>query len=380
MDDIVAFRFPTAMRVGKGARRALAEARDRMGVERPLLVTDGGLPATEAYRLVAAEMERVWPGAWAVFDKVHPNPIESDAEEGHAAYAAHRADGIVAVGGGSAIDGAKAILLKVAHPKVALSDIALADLPELIVPLVAVPTTAGTGSEVGRSTVVIIPALKRKVVFGGPALLPRLAILDPELTVGLPPGLTAATGMDAMTHAIESFVCPVYHPLCDGVALEAIHRIVKFLPRAVADGRDLEARTEMLVAASMGATAFQKDLGAAHSMAHALGTEYGAHHGLANAVCLAATIRFNGETDSHQYSRVAQAMGLTPGADPAGQVAGAVEALNRSVGITQRVRDLGVPEATLPALAAKALEDSNHLTNPRPVTESDFLRLFREVW
>jgi len=155
---------------------------------------------------------------------------------------------------------------------------------------------------------------------------------------------------------------------------------VKYLPRAVADGRDLEARTEMLVAASMGATAFQKDLGAAHSMAHALGTEYGAHHGLANAVCLAATIRFNGEADSQQYARVAQAMGMTPGGDPAGQVAAAVEELNRSVGITQRVRDLGVPEAALPALAAKALEDSNHTTNPRAVTEGDFLRLFREVW
>jgi alcohol dehydrogenase class IV len=378
--EIVSFRFPTAMRYGAGSRRALVEVRDRQGVMRPLLVTDGGLRATEAYRLVAQVMDEVWPGAWRAFDGVHPNPIESDAEEGFAAYREHRADGIVAVGGGSAIDGAKAVLLKVAYPDRALTEIPLAEMPEFIAPLCAIPTTAGTGSEVGRSTVVIIPSLGRKVVFGGPALLPRLAILDAELTVGLPPALTAATGMDAMTHAIESFVCPVFHPMCDGIALEAVYRIVKYLPRAVADGTDLHARGEMLVAASMGATAFQKDLGAAHSMAHALGTEHGLHHGLANAICLPATIRFNGEVDSQQYARVAQAFGLTPGADPAGQVAAAVAELNRTVGITQRLRDLGVPQTALPHLAAKALEDTNHLTNPRPVTEADLLRLFQEVW
>jgi alcohol dehydrogenase class IV len=248
-----------------------------------------------------------------------------------------------------------------------------------VAPLCAIPTTAGTGSEVGQSTVVIVPKFGRKMVYGGPALLPRLAILDPELTRRLPPHLTAATGMDAMTHAIESFVCPVFHPMCDGVALEAVYRIVKFLPRAVKDGDDMEARGEMLVAASMGATAFQKDLGAAHSMAHALGTEYGVHHGLANAICLPATIRFNGEKDSKQYARVAQALGLVPDDDPAGQVATFLEQFQKSLGITQRLRDFGIQDIDLARLAAKALEDSNHQTNPRKVTGGDFLRLFREV-
>jgi alcohol dehydrogenase class IV len=377
---LVSFRFPTAMRFGVGARRAVAEVATRFKVGRPLLVTDGGLRPTDAFRLVAAALDEVWPGAWGCFDGVHPNPIEGDAEEGFAAYQAHGADGLIAVGGGSAIDGAKAILLKVARPDLPLREIQVASLPEFVVPLCAIPTTAGTGSEVGQSTVVIIPSLGRKVVFGGPPLLPRLALLDPELTVGLPPHLTAATGMDAMTHAIESFVCPVFHPMCDGIALEAIHRVRTYLPRAVADGRDLAARGEMLVAASMGATAFQKDLGAAHSMAHALGTELGAHHGLANAVVLPATIRFNGEADTQQYARVAQALGLSPGDDPAGQVASFLEQFNRSIGITQRVRDLGAGESDLPRLAAKAAEDTNHLTNPRPVSEADFLRLFRETW
>ncbi len=377
--EIIAFRFPTAMRFGRGARRALAELKSRFKVSRQLLVTDGSMTQTEAFALVSEVMDEIWPKSWAVFDGVHPNPIEADAEGGFAAWRAHGADGIVALGGGSAIDGAKAILLKIAFPDRSLAEIPLKELPEFVAPLCAIPTTAGTGSEVGQSTVVVVPKFARKMVYGGPALLPRLAILDPELTRRLPPHLTAATGMDAMTHAIESFVCPVFHPMCDGVALEAVYRIVKFLPRAVKDGDDMEARGEMLVAASMGATAFQKDLGAAHSMAHALGTEYGVHHGLANAICLPATIRFNGEKDSKQYARVAQALGLVPDDDPAGQVASFLEEFQKSLGITQRLRDFKIQDIDLPRLAAKALEDSNHQTNPRKVTGGDFLRLFREV-
>jgi alcohol dehydrogenase class IV len=378
--EIISFRFPTAMRFGPGARRRVTEFQDKFQIARPLLVTDGTMPSTEAYALVAEVMDQTWPAVWRSFAGVHPNPVEADAEDGFAAWRGHDADGIVALGGGSAIDGAKSILLKIAFPDRPLSEISPAELPGFIAPLCAIPTTAGTGSEVGQSTVVILPSLARKVVFGGPALLPRLAILDPELTVGLPPHLTAATGMDAMTHAIESFVCPVFHPMCDGIALEAIHRIVRFLPRAVADGGDLEARGEMLVAASMGATAFQKDLGAAHSMAHALGTEFAVHHGLGNAICLPATIRFNGEVDSQQYARVAHALGLAPAGDPAGQVAAELKRFARSIGIRQRLRDLGIPEHALPRLADKALEDSNHLTNPRPVDRDGFLRLFQEVW
>jgi len=376
---LASFRFPTQIRFGAGARRAHAEVA-AAGVRRPLLVTDDGLAGTAAFALARATLDEVWPGAWRHFGGVHPNPVEADADAAYAVWAAEGCDGVVALGGGSAIDGAKALVLRIADPARPLTAIALDALPERVVPLCAIPTTAGTGSEVGRSTVVTVPALGRKIVLGAPALLPGLALLDPELTVGLPPHLTAATGMDAMTHAIESFVCPVYHPMCDGIALEAIHRIPRFLPRAVADGADLEARGEMLMAAAMGAVAFQKDLGAAHSLAHPLSTELGVHHGLANALVLAAVVRFNGARDRALYARVATALGLPAGDDPAGAVADFLEAFNRTIGITRRLRDVVGDEARLPDLAAKAFTDGCHLTNPRPCTADDLLGLYREAW
>lgn len=378
--SIIGFRFPTPIRFGAGARSALAEFASTHGVERPLLVTDTGLPATEAYRLVRDAAEEVWPGAWKAFHGFQPNPKDIDADAALEAYNEGGCDAVIGVGGGSAIDGAKALVLRVGYPDKRLTEIPLAELPPHIVPLAALPTTAGTGSEVGQSTVITDSQLGRKVVLGGPPLLPQLAILDPELTVGLPPHLTAATGMDAMTHAIESFVCPVFHPLCDGIALEAIYRIKRFLPEAVYDGTDLEARGEMLVAAAMGAIAFQKDLGAAHSLAHPLSSEFDAQHGLANAVVLPTVVRFNGEVDSGQYARVALALGLVPDGDPASQVAEALEDLNRRVGIIERVRDFGPVESDLERLAALAFADPCHPTNPRPCTEADMLRLYREAF
>jgi alcohol dehydrogenase class IV len=287
---------------------------------------------------------------------------------------------VIGVGGGSALDAAKAIVLKVGYPKLRMTEVPLADLPARIVPLCAIPTTAGTGSEVGRSAVITSAELGRKVVVGGPPLLPQLAILDPELTVSLPPQLTAATGMDALTHAIEAFVCPVFHPMCDGIALEAIYRVKRYLPRAVARGEDIEARGQMLVAASMGAVAFQKDLGAAHSLAHPLSTEFGLNHGLANAVVLPSVVRFNGQEDSQQYARVAQVLELSGEGDPAERVASFIEELNREIGISQRLRDLDVPEEKLDDLADKAIQDGCHLTNPRRCTKDDMLRMYRESW
>ena len=345
-----------------------------------MLVTDATMPDTDAYRRVATTMDRVWPGRWKSFAGVHPNPTEADAGHGYEQYAGTGCDSLVGVGGGSAIDGAKAILLRVACPDQALAEIELGHLPPHIAPLCAVPTTAGTGSEVGQSAVITSSGLGQKLLLGAPALLPALAILDPELTLGLPPSITAATGMDAMTHAIESFVCPVFHPMCDGIALEAIYRVRTWLPRAVRDGSDIEARGQMLVAAAMGAVAFQKDLGAAHSMAHALGTELGIHHGLANAVVLSTTIRFNGEQDTRQYERVAIALGIAPESDPAAAVADAIDALNREIAIPPRLRDLGVAEGDIARLAENAAKDPCHATNPRACSEPDFAQLFREAW
>lgn len=388
LGELSTFSFPTRIRFGPGARRALAEfARDHQ-VARPLLVTDRGLPATAAYALTVEEVERLWPGRWQAFTDVEPNPAQRDVEAAYAAYRAADCDAVIGLGGGSALDAAKAVRLKAAFPEIALVDIPLDQLPRTLTPMCAIPTTAGTGSEVGRSTVITVPSVRRKMVFGGPPLMPDLALLDPELTVGLPLHLTAATGMDAMTHAIESYVCPMFHPMCDAIALEAIRLIREFLPRAIADGGDLVARGRMLIAASMGAVAFQKDLGAAHSLAHPLSTEFGVHHGLANAVVLPEVVRFNGEVDREQYRRVAEALGLFAGcaaeveraADPAVLTAEFLAEFNHSLGIRQRLRDLGVPRDALPALATKAHEDGCHLTNPRPCSEADLLGLYERCW
>jgi alcohol dehydrogenase class IV len=377
---LTTFSFPTWIRHGVGARRTLDDFAAREQATRPLLVTDAGVAQTDAYRLVEAEMNRVWTSSWQIYRGVHPNPIEQDVEEAWRVFSASGCDSLVALGGGSPIDAAKAVRIKAAFPALALADAPLAKLPSRLVPMCAIPTTAGTGSEVGRSTVITIQRLGRKAVFGGPPLMPNLAILDPELTVGLPPHLTAATGMDAMTHAIESYVCPMFHPLCDAIALEAIRMIRVWLPRAVSNGADLEARAEMLVAASMGAVAFQKDLGAAHSLAHPLSSEHGVHHGLANAIVLPHVVRFNGEVDSSQYIRVAEALGLAPAVEPAEQVAAFLTRFNAELNLPTRLRDVNVPREGLPQLAARALEDGCHLTNPRSCTQADMLRLYELAW
>jgi len=381
MTEISQFRFPTDIRFGVGARSVLAEFARRYEVLRPLLVTDSGLPKTKAFRLVADEMDRVWPGAYVQFTGVHPNPTDQDVENAWGSYVQGDCDGVVGLGGGSALDAAKALRLKVALPNMALMDMPLNELPPTLTPMCAIPTTAGTGSEVGRSSVITIQQMGRKMVLGVPPLMAEMAVLDPELTVGLPPNLTAWTGMDAMTHAVEAFVCPVFHPMCDAIALEAIRLVRLYLPRAYSDGEDLEARGRMQVAAAMGAVSFQKDLGAAHSLSHPLSSEFGIQHGLANAIALPVVVRFNGQQDSTQYERIAMVLGcLEPLDNPASWVADFLIDFNRSIDITQRLRDLKVPRESLPELAAKAMEDGCHLSNPRQCTETDMLQLYEEIW
>jgi 4-hydroxybutyrate dehydrogenase len=378
--DLTTFSFPTTIRYGVGARRTMEEFASMHQVKRPLLVTDGGLLKTDSYRLIVLEMDRIWPRGWQAFSDVHPNPIERDVEAAWASFQAGGCDAVVGLGGGSALDAAKAVRIKAAFPTKSLADAPLAELPRQLTPMCAIPTTAGTGSEVGRSTVITIERWNRKGVFGGPPLMPNQAILDPELTVGLPPHLTAATGMDAMTHAMEAYVCPVFHPLCDAIALEAIRIIRLYLPRAVRQGADLEARGQMLIAASMGAVAFQKDLGAAHSLAHPLSTEFVVHHGLANAIVLPHVVRFNGETENALYDRVAAALGLAEQSTAAEQVASFLSTFNTELGLPTRLRDVNVPRESLPMLASKAIEDGCHLTNPRPCSQADLLRLYELAW
>ncbi|HOX37322.1 MAG TPA: iron-containing alcohol dehydrogenase [Candidatus Brocadiia bacterium] len=380
MSEITSFSFPTQIRFGPGARSAVAEFAASCGVKRPLMVADAGLPKTEAYKLMSAELSGTWPAGFAAFTGVNPNPTEDNLEDTFRAYADGKCDGVIGVGGGSALDVAKAVRIKIAFPDRSFAKVSRDMLPKKLAPFCAVPTTAGTGSEVGRSSVITVPSLGLKVVVGGPPLLADMAILDAELTVGLPPFLTAATGMDAMTHAVESFVCPCFHPMCDAIALEAVRMTRIYLPKAWANGKDLEARGMMLMAAAMGAVAFQKDLGVAHSLSHPLSTDFGVHHGLANAIALPATVRFNGEENSGQYERVAVALGVAPGNDPAGAVADFLDGFNKSIGITQKLRDLKVPQNALEGLAEKAMLDGCHPTNPRKCEKKDMLRLYKEIW
>ena len=381
MTEISQFRFPTDIRFGVGARSVLAEFARRYKVLRPLLVTDSGLPKTKAFRLVADEMDKVWPGTYVQFTGVHPNPTDQDVENAWDSYVQGDCDGVVGLGGGSALDAARALRLKIAFPNMALMDMPLNELPPTLTPMCAIPTTAGTGSEVGRSSVITIQQMGRKTVLGAQPLMAEMAVLDPELTVGLPSDLTAWTGMDAMTHAVEAFVCPVFHPMCDAIALEAIRLVRLYLPRAYSDGEDLEVRGMMQVAAAMGAVSFQKDLGAAHSLSHPLSSEFGIQHGLANAIALPVVVRFNGQQNSTLYERIAMALDcLEPPDNPASRVADFLIDFNRSIGITQRLRDLKVPRERLPELAAKAIEDGCHLSNPRQCTETDMLQLYEEIW
>jgi alcohol dehydrogenase class IV len=378
--------WPTRVVLGPGALRRLAGELDRLRVRRPLLVTDAGVVRAGIAARVAALLDEAGL-ALARFEDVQANPTDRDAALGLAAFRAGDCDGLVAVGGGSSIDAAKLVQLLATHegPLSRYDDAAggdrlvRGDLP----PLVAIPTTAGTGSEVGRSAVATLPDTGRKTVVFSPHLLPRAAICDPELTVGLPAHLTAATGMDALTHGIEAYVATGFHPLADAVALDAIRRVARALPVACRAPADLAARTDMLIAAMEGAMAFQKGLGACHALAHALGPVSGVHHGLANAIALPAVMEWNRPAAAPRLAAVAVAMGADARATDEALAADAVarvRALSAAIGLPGRLRDAGVLEQDLPRIARKALEDASHRTNPRPCSEGDLLALARAAF
>lgn len=363
------FSFPTSISYGAGCLKDLAGILESLAIRKPLLVTDPGLLATPVVEAVKKAAAR----SCTVFSEVHGNPIEADVEAGTEAFRKSGADGVLGVGGGSALDVAKIIRARVAKPEIILEKFySVKDWPKLA-PFVAIPTTAGTGSEVGRSSVIGLGG--KKQVFFHPSLLAAKVILDPELTVGLPPGLTAATGMDAFTHCVESFASPVFHPLCDGIALEGARIILENLPKAVQNGKDLEARGQMQVAAAMGGIAFQKDLGAVHSMAHPLSAMFGMHHGLTNALCLVAVMEFNAKKKPGLYARLGQALGLKEAHDAA--VIDRVKKLLSDCGIGGGLGAHKVTEKDLAKLAAAATEDSCHATNPVEVTTQNFEELYR---
>ncbi len=387
LHEITRFSFPTTIVFGAGAICSLPDCLQETGIKKPLLVTDGGLLKTDAFTKVEAVLRQA-NQSFSLFSGVHPNPIEENVEKAGKQFREDGCDGVIGLGGGSAIDVAKAIPVRVAYEGPLVRFEAQAGGYKLITgplaPMLAIPTTAGTGSEVGRASVITIPELGRKIIIFSPHLMPKRAIEDPELTVGLPPHLTASTGMDAFTHCLESLTAPVFHPICDAVALGGLDLVINYLERAVRNGQDIEARGYMLIAASMGAISFQKDLGAAHSLAHPLSTDFGMQHGLANAVCLPAVMRFNREAAAKDYAKVAALFGInTHGMAEIEASDRAVEAvvnLNQRIGIPSRLRDCNIPEASLEALAGKAFEDSCHKTNPRSCTREDLLRLYQESW
>ncbi len=382
--SLTTFSFPTPTVFGVGALAELPGRLRRLSIRRPLVVTDAGLLATDAFgRLRQTLGPADQNQEWFLFSGVHPNPLERDVVEAAAALREHACDGVIALGGGSPLDVGKAARLLAKRPGFDLAK--FYDEPDWseLAPFIAIPTTAGTGSEVGRSSVVTLPATNRKTVIFHPELLAKLVILDPELTRGLPPKLTAATGADALTHCIESFTCPQFHPMCDGIALEGIRLIVEALPRACRDGHDLDARGRMLVAAAMGAVAFQKDLGLVHSMAHPLSTLCGLHHGLANALCLVAGMKFCAARRPGLYRRVGVAAGLDlmtcPDHEADQRTIAFVAEFLAGLGLNTQLRDHGVKPEHLEALVAQAVEDPCHKTNAVPVSAEDFRNLYLEV-
>jgi alcohol dehydrogenase class IV len=376
--------FPTRIVHGRGSIRELPAELRRAGASRVLLVTDKGIVHAGLLRLVTPSLEEAGV-PFTVFSDFDPNPTDADALRGVEEYRAARADSILAVGGGASIDMGKAIRLLVHHdPPLAQYDDAKGGDRLVTVrqpPFVAVPTTAGTGSEVGRSTVLVIDGTK--VVIFSPHLLANAAILDPELTVGLPPFVTAATGMDALTHNLEAYVAKGDHPLADAIALDGLRRIALHLLRAVKNGKDVEAREQMLLGSAMGAIAFQKGLGACHSVAHALTPVAGTHHGLANSLMLPTVIGFNRTAAEGRFATAAVALGADVRmsvAERAHACAELVDDLRASCGLPRKLSQAGVKKEMIPRLVEKAMADACHQSNPRACTPADFDRLIKEAF
>jgi alcohol dehydrogenase class IV len=378
---ISTFSFPTSTVFGPGTVSLLKERLCRLRIAKPLVVTDPGLLPTGAFRALADALGAAEQGrSWALFSGVHPNPVEQDVVSGAEAFRSEGCDGVIAFGGGSALDVGKAIRLLIKQPALRLAEFKWDADWSGLAPCVCIPTTAGTGSEVGRSSVITLESTKRKAVLFTPGLLANLVILDPGLTTGLPPKLTAATGADALTHCIESYTCPAFHPMCDGIALEGVRLVVEALPRACRDGNDLDARGKMLVAAAMGAVAFQKDLGVVHSMAHPLSTICGMHHGLANALCLVEGMKFCAGRKPGIYRRVGIACGVDvmkcPDAEADQRTIAFVAEFLAGIGLSAKLREHGVKSEQLDALVAQAVDDPCHRTNVVPVSVDDFRALY----
>jgi alcohol dehydrogenase class IV len=373
------FSFPTTIHFGPGARKLAGPHLAERGLRRPLIVTDKGLAALPLIAELSASLKAAGLDP-AVYAGVFGNPTTSQVMNGAAAYRAHGADCVVGVGGGAALDVAKVVGLMATHPGDVIEYVwdhpQVRAIGEALPYFIALPTTSGTGSEVGRSSVISEEDTHVKRVIFSPQILAKAVFADPELTLGLPPAVTAATGMDALTHNVESYLSPAYHPLCDGIALEGVRLAARSLVKAVQEPSNIDARADMMMSSMMGAIAFQKDLGAVHSCAHALGTVCDMHHGLANALMIDTVLAWNATAVPAKFDELAHAVGVSGGA--AGFL-GWLKALKQTIGIAPNLSAAGVKREAIPRLVAIATADICHLTNPRPVTAADFERLFAEA-
>ncbi|MFP8833889.1 iron-containing alcohol dehydrogenase [Hydrogenophaga sp. XSHU_21] len=371
--------YVTNILIDFGVLAQLKSECERVGMQRPLVVTDAGVKAAGLLDRLLQQLPGV---ATAVFDQTPSNPTEAAVRAAAALYSAHGCDGLIALGGGSAIDCAKGVAIATTHPgplkTYATIEGGSPKITSSVPPLIAVPTTAGTGSEVARGAIVIVDD-GRKLGFHSWHLVPRTALLDPELTLGLPPVLTAATGMDAIAHCMETFMSAAFNPPADGIALDGLRRGWAHIERATRDGSDREARLNMMSASMQGAMAFQKGLGCVHSLSHSLGgVNPRLHHGTLNAVFLPAVIRFNAAAETMQkekrLDRMAEAMGL----GSSGDVADAVREMTARLGLPTGLAALGVDASCFSRVIEGALADHCHKTNPRLATAQEYEAMLLE--
>ncbi|MFO0688802.1 MAG: iron-containing alcohol dehydrogenase [Myxococcota bacterium] len=394
------YHYPTAYRIGAGRVAELAGGCRELGIERPLVVTDPGVAALPFFAALTEGLASAGLAA-RVFSAIDANPAVGHVEAGLAEAKAHSADGCVLVGGGSALDVGKCIALLARNPGSVLDYEDRGDNWKRadgarILPSIAIPTTAGTGSEVGRAAVILDPSDHAKKIVFHPRMQPRLVLADPELTLGLPPRLTAATGLDAFAHCFEAYCAPAYHPMADGIALEGMRLIAANLPRAFENGSDVVARTHLLMAAAMGATAFQKGLGLIHALSHPVGGVTGLHHGTANAIFQPYVMVHNRAAIEDRMPRLAHALGLqaagvSTGAGPgtSGPASRAADAnafeavlewfldLRRRLGLPDSLAGLLAPER-VPDLVPMVLADPSLETNPKPCTAREIERVLRK--
>jgi alcohol dehydrogenase len=378
MTKLVAnWSYPTAIRFGAGRITELADACEAAGIKRPLLVTDSGLAKLDITGR-ALDVMRKGGLAPGLFSDVRPNPVETNLTNGVAVFKAGKHDGVVAFGGGSGLDMGKLIAFMAAQKRPVWDFEDIGDWwtradPGKIAPIVAVPTTAGTGSEVGRAGVVTDGATHTKKVIFHPKMMPRLVICDPELTVGMPPFITAGTGMDALAHCLEAYSAEFYHPMAAGIAVEGMRLVFENLPKAVKDGKDLEARAHMMSAAAMGAAAFQKGLGAIHSLSHPVGALYDTHHGMTNAVFMPYVLVFNRPAIEAKIDRLAGYLGISGGFDG---FLKAVLTLREEIGVPHTLADFKVDASRRDEIAEMAIVDPTAGGNPVKLTKDAVLKIF----